>query len=159
MEKIDVKGGQMTYGQRIELGKICDKYAKMDDFKKSKLIKELYFCLHNEMPIISPFTIKSLLSYTKEIIEGITFWVEKEQKLLKYDPTPEELRAGIRDLSEKVADFGTIKALAKTYAQDPDIILEWKYAKVFGLLYTDLEEHKFTVKLNKVISEKYKYGK
>ncbi len=155
MNKIDVKGGQMTYGQRIELGKICDKYGKMEKFSNRKFIKELYFCLHNEMPTITPLTIKELLNYTKEIVEGISFWVEKEQKLLKYNPTPEELRAGIKDLSEKVGDFGTIKALAKTYAQDPDAILDWKYAKVFGLLYTDLEEHKFTMKLNKIASEKY----
>ena len=44
---------------------------------------------------------------------------------------------------------------------DPDEILEWDYAKVFGILYTDLEERKYETKLNKRIygrSGSHKFG-
>ena len=162
MKKIDIKGGQMTYGQRIELGKICNKYAGSEDPNVAhNMLKEVYTCLHGKAPVINPVTIVGLLQYLHEVVEGILFWVEREQTALKYDPSPEELKAGVKDLSLKIGEFGTIKALAKTYSRDPDEVLEWKYGKVFGLLYTDLEEHKFSVKLNKVHENamQQKYGK
>jgi len=55
--------------------------------------------------------------------------------------------------------MGTVKALAKAYAKDPDEIFKWKYSKVFGILYSDLEEHKFRQRYNKVIEQKYKSKK
>ena len=50
--------------------------------------------------------------------------------------------------------MSTIKALAKAYGKDPDEILQWQYAKVFGILYTDLEERKFEKKYQQQINGK-----
>ena len=97
---------------------------------------------------------KKILPYFKRIIEGLEFWSEQEQTLLKYEPSQEELRAGIKDFSKKVGEFSTIKALAKAYNKDPDDILKWEYGKVFGILYTDLEEFKFNKRYQKVIESK-----
>ena len=47
-----------------------------------------------------------------------------------------------------------IKALAKAYGKDPDEILRWQYGKVFGILYTDLEERKFEKKYQQQINGK-----
>lgn len=154
-DRINIEAGDMTYGQRIELGQIIDAHNKSEDHPVD-LVKKLITCLHKKCPRFTVANIKGYIEYSEEILKGIKSWVDREQLSLHYDPTAEEISAGIRDLSKKIGDFGTIKALAKTYGQDPDEVLKWKYGKVFGLLYTDLEEHKYQVKYNKKIQEKYK---
>ena len=146
-EKIDIKSGKMTFGQRIELGSIfSSEESEIDKFEK------VFRCLHSFTP--NPVDYEFLIEYLNDVISGIKFWIEKETTLLVYEPTPEELRAGVRELSRKVGEFGTIKALAKAYSKDPDEVLKWEYGKVFGILYTDLEEYKFQVRYNKVIESK-----
>lgn len=147
LEKIDIKSGKMTFSQRIDLGNIFSSDAsEIDKFEK------VFMCLHNFKP--EPSDYEYLIEYLNEIIQGIKFWIEKETTLLNYDPTAEELRAGVRELSKNVGEFGTIKALAKAYSKDPDEILQWNYGKVFGILYTDLEEYKFQLRYQKVIEAK-----
>ena len=149
LEKIDIKAGKMTFGQRIELGKIFQ--GEGSDVEK---FNQTFKCLHGFQPKVKEF--KELIAYFHEILEGIRFWIEQEGHLLKYEPTAEELSAGIRQLSARIGEFGTIKALAKTYGRDPDEILQWEYSKVFGILYTDLEEHKYQKRFNKLTEKKYK---
>ena len=146
---INIKSGDMNFGQRIELGKI----AAMDCSELEKFEK-VFICLHKFKPTLKECS--DLLDYFTEIIEGLKFWIDQEITLLKYKPSIEEKRAGVKELSEKIGEFGTIKALAKAYGKDPDEILLWKYGKVFGILFTDLEEHKFQVRYNKVIESKFK---
>ena len=149
MKEIDVKTGEMTFGQRIELGQIfAGESSEVEKFEKT------FLCLHNFKP--RWYNRKKLMGYFTRIVEGIVFWSEQEATLLKYEPTPEEVRAGVTQYTSKIGELGTIKALAKTYGQNPDDILLWKYGKVFGILYTDLEEHKYQMRLNKVIEAKYK---
>ncbi len=145
--KIDIKAGDMTFGQRIELGKIFS--GKDDELLK---FEKTFNCLHNFQPKLTEF--KRLVPYFEEIVEGLKHWSTTEAKMLKYIPTPEEKQAGIMDLSKKIGEMGTVKAIAKTYAMDPDVVLGWNYSKVFGILYTDLEESKFNRKYQKVISNK-----
>ena len=149
LKHINIKSGDMTFGQRIELGKIMvSEVSEIEKFNK------VFVCLHGFTPGIKDYL--KLIDYFKEIIEGLKFWIEQEVTLLKFEPSPEELRAGVREMSEKIGEFGTIKALAKAYNKDPDEILQWKYGKVFGILYTDLEEYKFQKRYNKVIESKFK---
>ena len=147
--KIDVKGGKLTFGQRIELGKIF----QTEDTEVRKFEK-VFQLLHFYTPCPDDYSL--LLDYFKEILDGLTFWIESETKLLKYEPSPEEIQAGIKDLSAKIGEFGTVKAIAKTYSKDPDEILKWEYGKIFGILYSDLEEYLFQKRLNKVIEQKHK---
>jgi hypothetical protein len=146
--KIDVKGGKLTYGQRIELGKIFEKSTD-----EIFLFKGIFSVLHGYSPKIREF--KKLLPYFESIIEGLEHWLEAE-KALNYEPSTEEKQAGIIELGKKIGEFGTIKALAKNYGKEPDEILKWEYGKVFGILYTDLEEFKFQKRYNEVIERKYK---
>lgn len=147
--KIDVKAGNMSFGQRIELGKIMASEA--DEVGK---FEKVFLCLHNFTPKEKDYL--SLVDYFKEIVVGLKFWIETEATMLVYEPTPEEKRAGVKELMQNIGEFGTIKALAKAYSIDPDEVLKWKYAKVFGILYTDLEESKFQTRYNKVIEDKFK---
>jgi hypothetical protein len=146
---IDVKGGELTFGQRISLGELfaSDK-TDLDKFEETFLI------LHGNKP--DPEDYKALMDYFTEIMKGIKFWVEQETTMLKYEPTQEEIKAGIKDLSKEIGEFGTVKALAKAYHIDPDIILTWKYGKVFGILYTDLREHMYSRRFQKVLESKNK---
>lgn len=136
MSKIDVKAGDLTFGQRIEIGKILTSGAP--DIEK---FENVFKCMYGYIPKASEYS--ELIDVFNEIMEGIAFWTEKENTLLKHEPTAKQKRAGIKELSAKIGEFGTVKALAKSYNCDPDIILTWKYGKVFGILYTDLEEYKY----------------
>jgi len=146
---IDIKGGKLTFGQRIELGKLYQ--SQVSEIEK---FEQTFQILHQYTPKTRDY--KSLINYFNQIIEGITHWIQQETTLLNYQPSPEEKQAGIKDFTAKVGEFTTIKALAKTYAKDPDEILEWEYGKVFGILYTDLEEYKFNQRYSKIIQAKYK---
>lgn len=145
---IDIKAGKMTYGQRIELGIILSNKDK-NDFE---LFSEVFMCLYGRVP--KALSIPKYMDFFKEVIEGIVFWIERETSMLKYEPTGDELRAGIKELGEKVGDLGTIKSLAKAYNKDPDEIFNWEYGKVFGILYTDLEESKYRKKYQDIINNK-----
>lgn len=147
--RLDIAGGEFTYGQRIALGEILGDETRSEYQRLKDAFRELY-----------GYSCRLLLPGRRvqafaRIVAGISEWVEKEQKLLCYEPTAAELAAGIRELSRRVGDLSTIKALAKAYSHDPDEVLCWDYAKVFGILYTDLEERKFEDKYSKVIHDRY----
>lgn len=131
-----------TYGHRIELERIFTSEER-DYWKMSEAFSLFYGFSRKVLPM------GMRLQVFESIAEGFRGWIEKERTLLDYQPSEEELRAGIRDLSAKVGNMTTVKALAKTYGTDPDTILQWPYSKVFILLYTDLEERKFEKKLSK----------
>lgn len=145
IKMINISSGDMTFGQRIDIGKI---FASNDDtyIKAIKAIKVLHGI------DVTVGWVNKHSDYLKSIIEGISNWVKIESDMLKYDPSPDEIRAGIRDLSKKIGDFGTVKSLAAKYGQDPDTILNWKYSKVFGILYTDLEEYKYSRRYTKQLN-------
>ncbi len=77
--------------------------------------------------------------------------------MLHYDPTAEEMQAGIEGLGERVGAMSTVQALARSFGKDPDVVLAWPDVKVFGILYVDLENNKYNTKLNKVINAKYQH--
>ncbi len=149
MNYIDVKGGQMTFGQRIELGKIItdDTLTEYQKFKQAMLCLDPTWQVHE---------IDTTLGYWYEVIEGISHWVHREAVELKYKPTADELAAGVEALGLAVGEMSTIMALAKDYAQDPDEILKWKYGKVFNILYTNLHSFLYRERLEKRMLEKAK---
>jgi hypothetical protein len=88
------------------------------------------------------------------MLEGIEYWVELEGQTLKYDPTPEQERAGIKKLFNEVGHMGTVKAIAEKFGFDPDVVLDWQWAKVYGILHADLKEYLYERKLTEIISNK-----
>lgn len=146
---IDIPGGKFTFGQRIDVGEIL----RSDRPDAHKLIAILD-CIHKNGARGMKTAVR--LRYLNYIMEGFTDWFRKEEQLLKHEVTPEEREAGITELSRNIGDFGTVKSIAKTYGKDPDEVLRWEYAKVFGILYTDLEEHKFSQRYNNVMERRNK---
>ena len=149
MRKINIKEGQMTFGQRIELGRILTdpNLTELDKFRASMVCIDPKFSIR-EMP--------RCIDYWAEVLEGITYWIEREKKELHYDPTEEEKAAGIASLSKYTGEMSTIMSLAKDYGKDPDEILGWKYGKVFNILFTNLQGHLYQVRLQKVREKKWK---
>jgi hypothetical protein len=145
---IDVKAGELTFGQRIELGKLFQA-----GLSPSATFEKVFEVLHQITPKSSSYA--KLMPYFEKIINGLMFWFEQE-KLLDYKPTSEEIQAGIRELSEVIGEFGTVKALAKAYGRDPDEILQWQYGKIFGILFTDMKEAEYQKRYEKIIERKYK---
>lgn len=95
--------------------------------------------LHNYN--LKPNEYLKAIPYINDISEALLYW--QENTLLKFEPTQEEKRAGIEQLSKNIGELGMIKALAKDYSQDPDYILDHcKWGKVFGILYSDLKTYK-----------------
>lgn len=144
--KIDIKAGNMTFGQRIELGNII---TGNDDelIKITKIIEELHGFKPDNRQLLK------LEVYIQEILEGILHWTKTESVMLKYTPTAKERQAGINDLSKKIGTLSTVDALAKKYSKDPDEVLTWNYAKVFGILYADLEISKYQRKYSEILKK------
>lgn len=147
--RIDMEGGQFTYGNRIALGEIFSDTSK-DAYRK---LKDAFRELYGYSPTLLP--IKCRVKALDAILDGFKEWIEKEKDMLAYKPTADEEKAGIRELTQKVGSLATIDALAEKYGKDPDDILKWDYAKVFGILFTDLEKHKYHRRFDAVINAKY----
>lgn len=135
------KEGEFTYGQRIMIGQILSDQERSWYQRLKACWKELYGW--NARLLIPALRVRMFDRMT----EGIRYWVDLEQKTLKYEPTTDEQRAGILELNAEVGHMGTIKALAEKFGVDPDIILTWKWGKVYGILYADLKEALFQRKL------------
>lgn len=141
---IDVRGGKMTYGQRIELGSILanDKLSDVDRYVAT-------------MRCLYPWWKKSFatkwVAHYQEVVNGVEFWAKQERDKLSYTPTAEELAAGVNDLGRKLGPMMTVMAMAEKFSKDPDEVLGWEYGKVFGLLYADLESYKYQKRYHKVM--------
>lgn len=155
LHKINFESADFTYGDRIAMSEIFGN----EDLTEYAQMKAAFKELHGFSARLLPLNAR--IRAFKRIISGLQSWIDKEKQLLDYQPSADEIAAGVKELGEKVGAMSTIKALAKAYSKDPDDVLKWDYAKVFGILYTDLEERKFETKLNKRIygkSKSSKYG-
>lgn len=149
--RVNMEGGEFTYGNRIELGSIFASTEKTEYQKLKAAFREVYGYSCRLVPF------RRRLAMLNDLAQGLLSWVEKEQRLLKYNPTVNELAADIQGFSKRVGVFSTVKAIAKAYGCDPDVVLNWEYYKVFSILYTDLEEHKYQERYHKVLENEYKH--
>lgn len=152
VKKIDIKLGKLTFGQRIELGDIVDKCKD----NEVQVFKSFFKCLHNiDISLANP-DIKWYVNYFNEICDGLAYWVEVEQKMLKYTPTTDERAAGIDNLNASIGHLGTLKALARNHGKSPDEVLNWEYGTVFGMLYADLQEYNYKERYRRIMENKAK---
>ncbi len=129
--------GEFTYAQRIELAEVF-KNDSLSEYQKMKAAWRVLYGWSARW--MNPW--RRVKAFGR-MLNGLQFWVKLERENLKYEPTPDELRAGLQRLSEQVGEMGTIKALAEKFGVDPDVILTWHWAKVYGLLYADLKESEY----------------
>lgn len=129
--------GEFTYAQRIELAEVF-KNDSLSEYQKMKAAWRVLYGWSARW--MNPW--RRVKAFGR-MLNGLLFWVKLERKNLKYEPTPEELRAGLQRLNEQVGEMVTIKALAEKFGVDPDVILTWHWAKAYGLLYADLKEAEY----------------
>lgn len=150
-ERLDVKGGDLTYGQRIELGGILANPAGRSEYE---LFMDTIECLYGRRPTLREF--KEAIVLFKEAVEGLTFWIKAESEQLKYTPSQEEKDAGVERYAKEVGEIGTAYAIAKEFSLDPDVILGWKYGKVFGYLRKQKADGDFQRRYSEVMARKSK---
>lgn len=140
--------GTFTYGQRIGVGEILRNDDLTEYQRLAACWKELYGWPARLMPP------KMRVARLNRMLEGIKYWVELEAQTLKYEPTPEQERAGIKNMFAQVGHMGTVKALAEKFGKDPDIVLGWEWAKVYGILHADLKEYEYEQRYTRIMSSK-----
>ena len=138
-----------TYGQRIALGQLFGKPAE-SEFKR---LLRAFRTVYEYSPRLLPRRVR--FARLTALLEQFAEWVKREQTLLGYKPTADELAAGVEELGKKVGSLGTIQALARSFGVDPDVIVSWPYTKVFGILYADMEENKFKDKYQKIVNARF----
>lgn len=145
-------GCTITFGERIELGKIFSKDWKLNE---TGLIDAVFSLLY-DIPeaLINVHTVV----HTENIIKGIASWIDLEKLNLHIDPTDEQKAAGISRF-ERLGYFPTIKALAAEYNKDFDEVLAMPYTMVYTILWSDAEEAKYNRRLQKIQERKAKNSK
>ena len=95
--RLDLDGKDMTYGNRIALADIfAPSQGKTEYAQFCEAFKELHGYSARLVPL--PLRVKRIY----EITEGLRSWIEKEQQMLKYTPSSDEIAAGIEELGKKV---------------------------------------------------------
>lgn len=147
-KEIDIEAGDLTYGQRIELGRILSDATIGDVIR----FKETFKCLYGRFP--ATFAIAAHIKEYDRIIQGVKHWIDIESQMLHYEPTQEELQAGVEQYHQAVGELSTLHSIARSFSVDPDVVYNWKYSKVFGILLNDLESYKYQQRLNKIYQRK-----
>lgn len=148
MSKYNLIDGSFTFEQRISLGNLFSS-EKSD---KDKFV-ETFVIMDGKKP--HPSSYPNRLKDFEEIVKGLKFWMEKEATMLAYEPSMEELSAGIKKLSERLGHLGTVTAIAERFCTPPDEILQWKYAQIFSILYADKEKNDYNIRYTKALERKY----
>lgn len=87
------------------------------------------------------------------LLEKIDTFVKSFPELYEYEPTREELEAGVDDLT-KLGSFYTVKKMSEKFQKHPDEILEWQAGIVYKFLQADAIDSRINRNLQKIYSRK-----
>ncbi len=140
---------ELRYHQRLSLNKILSEVT--EDSPQLLIAKQLYSVFYDDEPdIITLYFF--IQNEVPVIIEGANYWSTLEAENLNYTPSEEEIAAGADRI--KTRELSTIYKLARDYGQDPDTIENWKYQKVFLILWDNCEQAKYEKRLNDIYTRK-----
>lgn len=143
----NIAEGEFTYGERIMLMRIMKE--DMGDYER---IKEIIQLLHDIEP--EPQDAVNLTEYVAQIIKDFGGWLEREQRELFIPPTPEEERAGIKQLSDACGDMGNVVTLAEEFKCSFEEVYKKPYPEVFTILKVRTERAKYERRLSKEMLRK-----
>lgn len=143
----DIKSGDFTYGERIALGRLL-----AQEKSEYQLIKGVIEILHEVE--ITPDDALNLREYVATIIEDFGKWLERENTELHIEPTPEEVQAGVEQLSKACGDMGVVVSLAEKYQCSFEQVYKMPYVEVFTIQKVGVERQKFERRLNEVYRRK-----
>lgn len=135
----------MSYQQRLSLGELFNRQPS-----ETEAIMESYKIIYKKEP-----SLKDLAHYIKEdfedMLEGLKIWIDSEAEYLHYEPTPEEISAGINQLK---CPLSTAVSIGKDFGLMPNDVLERPYSEIFTILWSNNENAKFEKKLQKIMNRK-----
>lgn len=145
--KDDLMIGRKTYGQ-LEQAKTFLQYKK--PLLALTEIVELYYGENiNDTPFVDS------MGRGLELISKIDLFLKGFPELYEYEPTAEEIEAGVEDLSA-LGSFYTVKKISEKYQKHPDEILKWEAAVAYSILKADAIESRINRNLQKIAMRKKK---
>jgi hypothetical protein len=136
-----------TYGQ-LEQAKVQLQLHKATPLLALSGIVELYYGEKiNDKPCVDNLG-KGLfvLAKIEEFLKGY-------QELYEYEPTNEEIEAGVEDLA-KLGAFYTVKKMSEKFGKHPDEILKWEAGVVYAFLKADAIDARINKNLQKIYARK-----
>lgn len=131
---------EMTYSQRLELGVVLSSQT-------DTIVFDCYKVVYGKDPSLS-----ELMHFELEpLLKGIAEWINLESEYLHYEPTPEEIQAGINN---QECPLATAVSIGKDFGIMPNDVLQRPYSEIFSILWANAEQRKFERKLNKIMSRK-----
>lgn len=146
----DISEGDLTYGERIELGRIV-RDENMGDYQR---IKEVCQCLYDVE--VTPEQAVHLTDHVAKVLTDIIDWMKKEQQEFYIPPTPEEERARIQDLTKACGDMGDVVSLAESFQCSFEEVYNKPYLEIFTIHKVHAERTRYERRLNKVYQERKK---
>lgn len=141
----------ITYGQRIALGKLLQGVSGMEEVQ---VFKDVLGIMNGGERVTHASITPRNVRYVQRVIDKLTYWVNAEQTMLQVEPEPDEIKAGIKTLGEKLQELSVLHTLAEKFGKSPDEILEWEFSTVFGMLYADKEKNLYYKRLQKIKDKK-----
>lgn len=152
IRKRDIAGGDMSYGEYIQLCRVLSQ-ENADDIQ---ICQQLIKTLHNKD--IGVRAAKRLLPYAKEIAEGIIAWVQREKDECSVPPTNEQIAAGLDKLSKEVGDMGGVVAISQQMGMTFEQVYNLPYVEVFTLNKVESARIRYERRYTKVLERKSKHG-
>jgi hypothetical protein len=121
--------------------------------KPTSTIEILSICYQIPTEEIEPVGIFEFYTAFNFVHNSYNKLIERENKVLHYDPEPEELEAGIESLS-KFGRMATVDTLAGGDLLKHNQIIEMPYSRVFTKMYLESEKAKYQRKLIAIKSKK-----
>lgn len=129
--------GLFSYGQRIAAGDILSDDSRSEYMRLKDCWRELYGWNARLMPP------RMRARRFARMMKGLRHWFDLEAQTLRFTPSASQERAGIAQMFAEVGHMGTVKAMAEKFSMDPDAVLRWEWAKVYGILIADLREYEY----------------
>lgn len=138
-----------TYGQ-LEQSKVClQLHGNKPLLALGKLVELYYGDIIDDKPCVDAIG-KGLFILTK-----IEAFLKSYPELYEYEPTSEEIEAGVEDLT-KLGAFYTVKKMAEKFGKHPDEILKWECGVVYAFLKADAIDARINRNLQAIHNRKRK---
>lgn len=139
--------GKSTYGNLEKAKLSLQKYSQRPMLSVVELVKIYEGEDISELPFIEN------IGRGIAILEKINTFLSGFKELYEYEPTPEEIEAGVEDLN-KLGSFYTVKKLSEKFGKHPDEILNWEAAIVYSFLKADAIDARISQNLQKIYQRK-----
>ena len=133
----------ITYGQRLDLSDI-----KPEDF----LFTPLRILTGAKLEEILLLKACDVIRVTFHVIDQLQELNKRDEKYLKYEPSKEELKAGLLKMNHGV--FGVIDNIARRMRITHDQVLDLSQQKVFMMLKIDIDNANYARNLRTVLTDK-----